>query len=91
MIGLLIRNTDQNGSLSLKALIARQLCGNTCRNMVSGDAEPRRCRPEPASDCASQQSHHVPFVTAVTLLPVQKIAKGLSGDPVLFSCAAAQL
>jgi hypothetical protein len=25
MIGLLIRNIDQNGSLSLKALIARQL------------------------------------------------------------------
>src|SRR5262249_48591874 len=44
-----------------------------------------RRTPEAASDCASQQSHHVPFVTAMTLLPLQKIANGLSGDPVPFS------
>jgi hypothetical protein len=43
MSGLLVRETDQYGSFLRKALIARQLWDNTCRNMVSRDAEARRC------------------------------------------------
>jgi hypothetical protein len=35
--------------------------------------------------CISAGSPRPFFVTAVTLLPVQKIANGLSGDPVPFS------
>jgi hypothetical protein len=42
MIGLLLRETDQSGSFLRKASLARQLQGNSCRDMVSGDAEGRR-------------------------------------------------
>jgi hypothetical protein len=43
MIEFLVRETDQSGSFWPNALIARQLCDNTCRNLVGDLDDARRC------------------------------------------------